>query len=153
MEKYYEITIQIDHQSDATIFHFIILMFVYSATCFGRFPAHHQELNDCIGSLWFYLLIVLCSWLGRPARPRAQYDYHHNTKVKPEVATAVFELLMTSGKTPETCWAVNKRQVNKRKNCFIWLVIYLNCTMMHGLTSLNPKICVYLVYCIEHREK
>jgi len=45
-------------------------MFVYSSTCFGRFPAHHQELNDCSGSLWFYLRIVvtvvLCSWSGRP---------------------------------------------------------------------------------------
>ena len=62
--------IQINHQPDATIFQFIILTFVYSSTCFGRFPAHHQEL-DCSGSLWFYLRIVvtvvLCSWSGRPA--------------------------------------------------------------------------------------
>ena len=29
------------------------------------------------------------------------------------------------GKTPETCWAVNKRQDNILENCFIWLVIYL----------------------------
>ena len=54
-------------------FHFITLMFVYSSTCFGRFPAHHQELNDCSGSLWFYLRIVvtavLCSWSSRPAGP------------------------------------------------------------------------------------
>ena len=66
--------IQINHQPDATVFQFIILTFVYSATCFGRFPARHQELNDCSGSLWFYLRIVvtvvLCSWSGRPARPR-----------------------------------------------------------------------------------
>jgi hypothetical protein len=63
--------IQINHQPDATIFHFIILTFVYSSTCFGQFPAHHQELNDCSGSLWFYLRIVvtvvLCSWSGRLA--------------------------------------------------------------------------------------
>jgi hypothetical protein len=66
-------TIQINHQPDATIFQFIILMFVYSSTCFWRFPAHHQELNDCSGSLWFYLhivvIVVLCSWLGQPAGP------------------------------------------------------------------------------------
>jgi hypothetical protein len=31
-----------------------------------------------------------------------QHDYHHDTKVKPEVATAVIELLMMSGKAPET---------------------------------------------------
>jgi hypothetical protein len=57
--------------------------------------------------------------------------------VKPEAATAVIELLMMGGKTPETCWAVNKRQDNKLKNCCIRLVIYLNCTMMHGLTNLK----------------
>ena len=100
-------TIQINHQPDATVFRFIILTFVYSSTCFGRFPAHHQELNDCSGSLWIYLrivvTIVLCSWSGRPARPRTQHDCHHDTKVKPEAATAVIELLMTGGKTPETC--------------------------------------------------
>jgi hypothetical protein len=38
-----------------------------------------------------------------PARPRTQHGYHHNTKVKPEAATAVIELLMMGGKTPETC--------------------------------------------------
>jgi hypothetical protein len=57
--------IEINHQPDATIFQFIILTFVYSSTCTGRFPAHHQELSDCSGSLWFYLRIVvkdvLCS--------------------------------------------------------------------------------------------
>jgi hypothetical protein len=45
---------------------------------------------------------------------------------KKMAATAVTELLMMGGKTPETCWAVNKRQDNKLKNCCIWLVIYLN---------------------------
>jgi hypothetical protein len=36
---------------------------------FWAFPAHHQELNDCSGNLWFYLrivvIVVLCSWLHR----------------------------------------------------------------------------------------
>jgi hypothetical protein len=62
-------SIKINHQPDATIFQFIILTFIYSSTCFGRFPAHHQELNDCSSSFWFYLRIVvtvvLCSWSGR----------------------------------------------------------------------------------------
>jgi hypothetical protein len=40
---------------------------------------------------------------GRPARPRTQHDYHHDTQVKSEAATAVIELLMMNGKTPETC--------------------------------------------------
>jgi hypothetical protein len=100
-------TIEINHQSDATVFQFIILTFVYNSTSFGRFTAHHQELNDFSGSLWFYLrivvIVVLCSWSGRPAQPRTQHDCHHDTKVKPDAATAVIELLMMGGKTPETC--------------------------------------------------
>ena len=67
-------TIQINHQPAATIFQFIILTFVYTSTCFGRFPAHHQELNDCSGSLWF-----LPSYRGDS---RALNDYHNDTKVK-----------------------------------------------------------------------
>ena len=59
-----------------------------------------------------------------PAQPRTQHDYHHDTKVEPEAATAVIELLMMGGKAPETCWAVNIRQDNKLKNCCTWLVIY-----------------------------
>jgi len=74
---------------------------------------------------------------GRPARPRTQHDYHHDTKVKPEAATVVIELLMMGGETTETCWAINKCQNNKLKNCGIRLVIYSNCTMMHGLTNLK----------------
>ena len=72
--------IQINHKQDATIFQFFILTFIYSSTCFGRLPAHHQELNY----------------------PRTQHDYHHDTKVQPEAATAVIELLVMGGKTPET---------------------------------------------------
>ena len=117
--------------------------------CFGRFPAHHQELNDCSGSLWFYLrivvIVVLCSRSGLPAGwPDHKHSttYHHNTKVKPEAATAAIEFLMMAGKTPETCWAVNKLQDNKLKNCCIRLVIYLNCTIMHGLTNLKFYISI-----------
>jgi hypothetical protein len=47
-------------------------------------------------------------------------------KVKPEACTAVIELLMMDGKTPETCSAVNKLQDDKLKNCGIRLVFYLN---------------------------
>jgi hypothetical protein len=61
----YDLSFQINHQPDATVFQFIILTFIYSSTCFGSFPVHHQELTDCSGSLWFYLRIVvtvvLCS--------------------------------------------------------------------------------------------
>jgi hypothetical protein len=101
-EQVVSFSIQINHQPDATIFQFI-----YSSTCFGHSPACHQELNDCSSSLWFYLRIVviavLCSWSGRPARPRTQHGYHHNTKVKPEAGTAVTELVKMGRWTPKTC--------------------------------------------------
>jgi hypothetical protein len=126
----YHRTIQINHQPDETNFQFLFLTSVYSSTCFGRFPAHHQELNNCSGSLCFYLCIVLtvvlCLWSGGPGRPRKKHDFHHDTKAKTEASTAVIELLMMGGKTPETRSAVNRRQDNKLKNCCIRLVIYLN---------------------------
>jgi hypothetical protein len=37
------------------------------------------------------------------SRPRTQHGYHHDTKVKPEAATAVIELLRMGGRTPEIC--------------------------------------------------
>jgi hypothetical protein len=49
------------------------------------------------------VLWVAFSWSGRPARPREQHDCHHDAKVKPQAATAVIELLMRGGKTPEIC--------------------------------------------------
>jgi hypothetical protein len=42
---------------------FIILTFNYSSTCFGRPHAHHQELNNCSSSLWFYLRFVVIAVL------------------------------------------------------------------------------------------
>ena len=38
---------------------------------------------------------------------------------------------------------LHKRQDNKLENCCMWLVIYLNCTVMHGLTNLkgNERLC------------
>jgi hypothetical protein len=50
--------------------------------------------------------------MNRPEHGQ-QHCYHHDTKVKPEAATAVVELLMMGVRTPETCWTVNKHQDNK----------------------------------------
>jgi hypothetical protein len=61
---------QINHQQDVTIFQFIILTSIYSSTCFGRSPAHYQEINDCSSRLWFYLCIVV----GPVNRP----DHEHS---------------------------------------------------------------------------
>jgi len=44
-------------------FHFIILTFIYSSTCFGRPHAHHQELNNCSSSFLFYLRSVVITVL------------------------------------------------------------------------------------------
>jgi hypothetical protein len=96
-----------------------------SPTRCNNFPVYYLDV---------FLIVVLCSWW---APPRTQHDCHNDTKVKPEVATEVIQLLMIGGKTPKTCWAVNKRQDNKLENCFIWLVTYLHCTMKHGLTNLK----------------
>jgi hypothetical protein len=35
--------------------------------------------------------------------PIDRHDCHHDMKVKPETDTAVIELLMMGGKTPEIC--------------------------------------------------
>jgi len=36
---------------------------MYSSTCFGRPHAHHQELNNCSSSLWFYRWTVVVAAL------------------------------------------------------------------------------------------
>ena len=113
------------NQLDATISPVYYLTFICSSTCFGRPHAHHQELNNCSSSLWFYFrsvaITVLLAVIGPAGRPDhdQQHCYHHAPTVKPETATAVVELLMMGVRTPETCWAVNKRQVINCRNCCI----------------------------------
>jgi hypothetical protein len=81
---------------------------MYSSTCYERPYAHHQELNNCSSSLWFYLwsvvVGVLLAVVGLVKRPdhQQQHSYHHARMVKPEAATAVVELLMMGVRTPET---------------------------------------------------
>jgi len=79
---------------------FIILTFIYNSTCFGHPRAHHQDLNKCSSSLWFYLRIVVIAVL---LFVFGLAGYHHYMKVKPEAATAVVELLMMGVRTPRTC--------------------------------------------------
>jgi hypothetical protein len=40
--------------------------------------------------------------MNRPEHEK-QHGYHYDTKVNPEAATAVAELLMMGVRTPETC--------------------------------------------------
>jgi len=58
--------------------------------------------DSCPGKIKIHLQIGAVFLVGQ-ARPRTQHNYHHDTKVKPEAATAVIELLMMGGKMPETC--------------------------------------------------
>ena len=82
---------------------------MYSSTCFGHPHAHHQELNSCSSSLWFYrwsvviaVLLVVVGLVNRPDHDQ-QHCYYHAPTVKPEAATAVVELLMMGMRMPETC--------------------------------------------------
>jgi len=36
---------------------------MYSSTCFGCHHVHHQELNNCSSSLWFYRWSVVVAVL------------------------------------------------------------------------------------------
>ena len=79
-------------------------MFLNCSTCFGRHTAHHQELKNCNCSLWFYVRFWLLS--HRSGRQPKTY-------VKPKAAITVFELLMMSVVSLETCWAIKKHWNNK----------------------------------------
>jgi hypothetical protein len=72
-------TIEINHQPDATVFQYIQWQPLV-------FPSYRGDRRA--------VFVV---------EPRTQHDCHHDTKVKPEAATAVIEILMMGGKTPETC--------------------------------------------------
>ena len=105
--------ILVNNQLDTQVF-FRIYVFQFS-TCFEHPCAHHQENKLYQYDIWYMSLCTddrLVCRFGRncrsvqtctPARPRTQHDCHHDTKVKPEAATAVIELLMMGEKTPETC--------------------------------------------------
>jgi hypothetical protein len=62
-------------------------MFINSSTCFERHTAHHQELKTVIAASGL--------WLSAYRQPQ--------TYVKPEAEYTVFELLMMSGVSLETC--------------------------------------------------
>jgi len=76
------------------------------STCFERHAIHHQELKNCNCSLWIYI----CLWL--PAAVKVEWEQfplnldsgrQRQTYVNPEAAITVFELLMLSGVSLETC--------------------------------------------------
>ena len=48
------------------IFQFTILTFIYSSTCFGRFPAHHQGAVQCSAGERPQAAHLLRSWVRIP---------------------------------------------------------------------------------------
>ena len=94
-------TIQTNHQLDATISPVFYLTFIYSSTCFEHPHAHHQELNNCSSSLWFYLRsVVIAVLLVVVGLAGLTTTNSTALKVKPEAATAVVQLLMMNVRTP-----------------------------------------------------
>ena len=53
-----EIVFQINHEPNATIFQFIILTFIYSSTCFGRFPPIIRSSMTAVAASGF----TIVSW-------------------------------------------------------------------------------------------
>jgi hypothetical protein len=56
---------------------------MYSSTCFERPRAHHQELNNCSSSLWFYrwsvVVAVLLVVVGPGFEPTISADERPQT--------------------------------------------------------------------------
>jgi len=95
-------------------------MFLNCSTYFQRHTAHHQELKNSNYSLWFYIRL----WLSAAVMAEWACPLSHDscrqpqTYVKPEAVMTVFELLMMSGVSLETCWAIKKH----RNNIFYYTV-------------------------------
>ena len=68
----------------------------------GVFPPIIRSSMTAVAASGYFRIMVIAVMFSWSARPRTQHDGHHDTKVKPEAATAVIELLMMGGKTPET---------------------------------------------------
>ena len=117
-------TIHINHQLDATIspvYYPDVYLQLNMFRAFSRPSSGAQQLQQ--QPLVLPLKRGDSSAVGRvrASRPdhEQQHCYHHAPTVKPEAATAVVELLMMGVRTPETCWAVNKRLVINWRNCCI----------------------------------
>jgi hypothetical protein len=117
-------TIQINHQPDATVFQFIILTFIYSSACFGRVPAHYQELNDCSGSLWFYLRIVVIVVLWPAGRPDHERNTHTHTHIIKQYKTTTVQIKTNTVQDIPKWNGHNIIKCTQRKNHPIILIIY-----------------------------
>ena len=150
------------NQPDAAISQVYYLSFKHSSTCFGHPHAHHQELNNCSSSLWFYrwsvviavLLVVVgpsfrpngLSVTGRPARPRPTALLLPRSNGKPEATTAIYKLLMMGKRMSETCSAVFERQAINLRDWCIWLFDLFECRSVFKRQVINLRnCCIWLV--------
>ena len=90
---------------------------MYDSTCLGRPHAHHQELNSCSSSLWFYRWSVVVAVLSVVVGP------------------VVGNRRVLGVRTPDTCWAVRKRQVINLRNSWVYLVDLFELYDDAGLTN------------------
>jgi hypothetical protein len=121
-------------------------MFIWSLACFERHTAHHQELKNCTGSLWFYIRVRLLDVevAGRFTASSKLNVQQPHMYVKPESVSAFFELLMMSGVSLETCWASYKhRIINSGTLLHLVDYFYMNYTMMHWSTNIKFRMWVF----------
>ena len=104
-------TIQINQPTRCNNLSSSLLDVYVQLNMFRASSAHRQELNNCSSILWFYRWSVVIAVLLVVVGPTGRPDHDHAPTVKPEAATAVVELLTMDVRTPETYWAVHKRQV------------------------------------------
>jgi len=93
---------------------------VNCSTCFERHTAHHQELTNCNCSLWFYMRL----WL--PVAVMAEPWQLP--------AITVYELLMMSDVSLETCWAIKKHWNNK-----FYYTVASCCLFLYDLQNLKLR--------------
>ena len=77
------------------------------------------------------------SGVFRPARPRTTVRLSPRYEGKPRGCHCSHWAPDDGRENARNMLSCKHRQDNKLKNCCIRLVIYLNCTMMHGLTNLK----------------
>jgi hypothetical protein len=75
---------------------------MYSSTCFGRPHAHHQELNNCSSSLWFYRWSVVIAVLLVVVGPVGPTTTNSTHKRKPSMPPVGFEPTISEGERAQT---------------------------------------------------
>ena len=94
------------------------------------------------------------NWINQPDASISQicclsFKYSSTRSTgKPEAVTAVYKLLMTCKRMPETRWAVFKRRTKNLRDWCIWLVDLFECiSIVHYCTlwkQCYKKICVLI---------